>query len=106
MTSFLNNPQRLRPLSRMYAARAPRSGVLLRWRTASESQTLGFNVYRQRNGKLLKLNRTLIPSVFGGTTTGHAYSWLDRHPSGAGTRYRVQAVGLDGNRMWVGSTTA
>jgi len=25
----------------------------------------------------VKLNRALIPSVFGGTTSGHAYSLLD-----------------------------
>jgi hypothetical protein len=81
-----------------------RAGVFVRWRTASESQTLGFNVYRVRQGKLVKLNRALIASVFGGTARGHAYSWLDRTAPRA-TRtlaYRLQAVGLDGTRRWVG----
>jgi hypothetical protein len=77
--------------------------VLVRWRTASEAQTLGFNVYRVRQGKLVKLNRALIPSVFGGTVTGHPYSWLDRRAPRGSTMlaYRLQAVGLDGTRRWV-----
>jgi hypothetical protein len=81
-----------------------RAGVFVRWRTASEGQTLGFNVYRVWRGKLVKLNRALIPSVFGGTVTGHAYSWLDgRAPWGSTTlAYRLQAVGFDGTRRWVG----
>lgn len=84
-----------------------RSGVLLRWRTAQESAVLGFNVYRRQGGKLIKLNRKLIPSVFGGTTAGHAYSWLDRRvPRGNGAlRYRLQSVSLDGSRRWVGAAT-
>jgi uncharacterized protein YkwD len=90
-------------LQRASATRT-RAGVLVRWRTASEGQTLGFNVYRVRQGKLVKLNRALIASVFGGTATGHAYSWLDRGaPRGSTTlAYRLQAVGLDGTRRWVG----
>jgi hypothetical protein len=83
-------------------------GVLLRWRTTHESSVLGFNVYRQHAGRFVRLNRALIPSVFG-ATTGHTYSWLDR-ADGAGriaaVMYRIQAVSLSGQRTWVGSTTA
>jgi hypothetical protein len=43
-----------------------------------ECDLLGFNLYRQQHRKLVKLNRALISSVFSGTPTGHAYSWLDR----------------------------
>jgi hypothetical protein len=49
------------------------SGTRLHWRTASETQTLGLNLYRQQRGKLVKLNRALIPSVFGGTTSGNSF---------------------------------
>ena len=92
---------------RTASATRTRAGVLVHWRTASEMQTLGFNVYRQHHGALLKLNRALIPSVFGGTVAGHAYSWLDRRaPRGSMTlRYRLQAVGLDGTRRWVGGAS-
>ena len=89
-----------------FAATYSRRGVLTRWRTASESGTLGFNLYRKRTGKLRRVNSTLIPSVFGGSASGHAYSWLDRRAlreSGV-LEYRLQAVGLDGTRRWLGAS--
>jgi hypothetical protein len=82
-----------------------RSGIRLHWRTAVENEIIGFNVYRQQRGTLLKLNRTLIPSVFGGTATGHSYSWLDRSAQKGAAKYRLQAVDLDGKRSWVGSAS-
>jgi hypothetical protein len=84
-----------------------RAGVFVRWRSASEGQTLGFNVYRSRNGKLVRLNRSLIPSVFGGTSTGQAYSWLDRRAprASSGMQYRIESVGFDGTRTWVADTS-
>jgi hypothetical protein len=91
------------------AASATRThrGVLVRWRTTSEAQALGFNVYRLSHGMVVKLNRALIPSVFGGTTSGHAYSWLDRRAPRASSplRYRLQSVSLDGTRRWVGGAS-
>lgn len=93
------------------ATRTPR-GVLVRWRTATETQTLGFNVYRlqpgihgQQIGKLMKLNRTLIRSL-GSVARGHAYSWLDRNARGGRVTYRLQAVGRDGTRAWLSSAVA
>jgi calcineurin-like phosphoesterase family protein len=92
-------------LASFSAVRTRAGAVLLRWRMASETRTLGFNIYRQGKGKVVKLNRTLIPSVSGGTATGHAYSRLDRNVPRAGwkLRYRLQAVDLDGTRSWMGS---
>ena len=89
-------------VSSIRAGRTP-GGVVLRWRSASESDLLGFNVYRQSRDKLVKLNRTVIPSVFGGTARGHAYSWLDRGAPAEKATYRLQAVSLSGKRKWVGS---
>jgi CSLREA domain-containing protein len=85
------------------AARTP-SGVLVRWRTATETQTLGFNVYRGRSGALKRLNRALIPSTTGATTRGHAYSFLDRSAPRGKASYRLQAVNRDGSKSWIGST--
>lgn len=87
--------------------RATRAGALLRWRSAQETSVLGFNVFRHKKGRFVKLNRTLIPSVFGGTATGYRYSWLDREAprQARALRYRLQAVSLDGKRSWVGTTT-
>jgi hypothetical protein len=92
---------------RSLAASRRGDGIFIRWRTASEAQILGFALYRQHKGKLAKLNGALIPSVFGGTTSGHAYSWIDRNaPKQRGAlRYRLQSVGLDGSRSWVGAAS-
>jgi hypothetical protein len=94
-------------ISSLAAIRSKR-GVLLRWRTASEAGTLGFNVYRERAGSLVRVNATLIPSVFGGSTSGHTYSWLDRTAPGRGgtLKYRLQTVNLDGTRRWAGAALA
>jgi hypothetical protein len=87
---------------RSLEARTSGGGVLVRWRTATEMGTLGFNVYRGD----VRLNHALIPSVFGGTARGHGYSWLDRTAGGVAARYRLQAVGIDGSRSWLGSARA
>lgn len=81
-------------------------GVLVRWRTASEAQSLGFNLYRAERGRLMKLNRTLIRSAFAGTAAGRPYSWLDRAAPRGSVIYRLQSVSLDGTKSWVGSTAA
>jgi hypothetical protein len=83
------------------------SGVLLHWRTASEAQTLGFNLYRERRGRLEKLNAALIPTASGGTAKGHTYSWLDQSARREATyTYRLQAVNLGGTRAWLGTAVA
>jgi hypothetical protein len=82
--------------------------VSLRWWTASEAGLLGFNVYRVGPGGLVRLNRDLISGAFGASPAGQAYSWLDRgaiRASGV-LRYRLQAVRLDGTRVWLGSATS
>jgi hypothetical protein len=72
-------------------------GVLVRWRTASEVDTLGFNVYRQVNGKSLRVNKRII-LAHGGT-----YSVVDRKATRSrNLRYRIQAVHTDGSRTWFG----
>ena len=92
---------------RVFSASRTSSGTLLRWRTTSKTQTLGFNLYRQQGQKLVKVNRALIASVFGGTTSGHAYSLLDRSARrDVSYTYRLQAVSLSGTRFWLGRAIA
>lgn len=94
-----NTPVELRSFS---ARRTLGGGAVLRWRTASEIDFLGFNVYRQVNGRRVRLNRRLIAAKsLGSGLTGGAYSWRDRArgkkvPSKA--RYVLEAVHLDGTR--------
>jgi mannan endo-1,4-beta-mannosidase len=90
---------------RIHSFFARREGRMtqLRWRTASETGILGFNVYRDHLARRVRLNRTLIPAGEG----DHIYSWRDRRPPrGIGTlTYRLQAVNRDGTRSWVSTTS-
>jgi hypothetical protein len=82
-------------------------GVLLRWRTVSDTGGLGFNVYREVAGIRVKVNQTLLPSVFWGTPHGRAYSFVDRTaPRFGGLRYWIQDVSLNGARAWHGPLIA
>ena len=63
----------------------------------AEAGTLGFTLYRELRGKLVKLNRSLIPAG------AHAYSWLDTRAPAGPVRYRLQAVSSSGVRAWLGS---
>ena len=84
---------------RSFVARRSSRDVLLRWRTASESGLLGFNVYRGRT----RLARALIPAR--GGAGGSSYSYLDRAaPHGRLLRYRLQAVSANGTPVWSATT--
>lgn len=87
------------------AARRADTGVVLRWSTASELQTVGFNLYRQEGGRLVKLNAQLI-AARGESGLGAAYAYVDRKaPRSGPARYRLQAVQLNGARVWLGRTS-
>ena len=91
---------------RSFTADRTLRGVTLRWHTAHETTVVGFNVYRHQRSKLVKVNRTLIPSVSRGTASGHRYSWLDRRATRGDATYRLQAVSLSGKRSWIGTAVA
>lgn len=83
-----------------FAARQAPGSVVLRWSTASELQTVGFNVYRQVGSKLVKLNAK--PIAARGSAGGAAYSLVDRKAPRSGlARYRLQAIQLSGARAWL-----
>lgn len=91
-----------------FTARASNKGVLLEWRSGYEVDNLGFNLYREQNGK-----RTLVnPSIIAGSallvrprtamTAGDSYSWLD--PQGSSDSvYYLEDIDLDGTRSLQGS---
>ena len=80
---------------RSLRATRTRGGVLVRWRTASEVDVLGFNVYRGVRGARVRVNRRLIAAHGAGS-----YSFVDRRAHAG--RYWVQLVNLDGSRSWYG----
>jgi hypothetical protein len=86
---------------RSFSAHRTRPGVLLRWRTASEIDLLGFDVYRLSGGHVLKLNRRLIAAKAPGRSIGAAYRLLDRRArSGRAYTYRLRALSRTGTRSW------
>ena len=75
--------------------------AVVHWRTASEAELVGFNLYREQAGRWARLNRGLIPAA--GHAGGAAHSFLDRGvPRSATGRYRLQAVGIRGSSRWFG----
>jgi hypothetical protein len=86
---------------RSFTAAATRSGVRLSWRTASERDVLGFNVYRVRSGARVRVNRRLIGAR--GSAAGARYSLVDRLAPRGASSYRLQLVNRDGSRSWVGA---
>ncbi len=84
---------------RSFTAGRVSSGVRVAWRTASEVDTLGFNVYREVNGRRVRVNRRLIAAK-----GRSSYSLLDRRASKTKSfRYWIQVVDMDGSRRWYAS---
>lgn len=73
--------------------------------SASPSGILGFEVYRGRATARVRLSRTLLPAVFGGSAGGHAYAFRDIHGR-PGSRYWIRVVRLGGSASWVGPARA
>jgi hypothetical protein len=82
-------------------ATASDRGVLIEWRTGFEIDNLGFNIFRERNGRREKINRGIIAGsaliVGPGTVldAGFSYSWFD--PSGSiDCKYYLTDINLSG----------
>ena len=83
--------------------------VLLQWKTGEEVDNLGFNLYREENGKRTRLN----PQILAGSAlvagpgiemkAGRSYSWWD--DSRQNPRYWLEELGIDGNSVWHGPVT-
>jgi len=84
--------------------------IIIEWQTASEVNTLGFNVYRaiQPAGRRTLLNAELIPSrVAPGSPFGAAYAFVDTPPKLPMVYYYwVEEVSTDGAAMQFGPITA
>ena len=83
-----------------FSARLTKRGVVsLAWRTGSEQQLAGFDVFRRG----VKVNRTLIAAKNGGRARGANYQFVDRFGSTRST-YRLRLVDLNGKRSWFGKS--
>lgn len=87
-----------------FSAHKQGKAVVVRWRSASENDLLGFNVYRARGKALTKLNHALLRAR--GGADGHAYSFRDTKVKAGRTYiYRLQSVSTSGKRTWIGART-
>ena len=82
------------------------TGVVIRWETASEVETAGFNLLRGTTwqGPFTQLNASLIP---GAGTTGeqHDYTWTDTAAKpNVVYYYRIEEVLFDGKRQTLATT--
>ena len=81
-------------------------GNIVRWQTAFEVDTLGFNVARERGGSRDVINATLIPGA--GLSGGgrRDYQIADLGAVGAAAAYWVEEVHFDLSSEWFGPVTA
>jgi hypothetical protein len=83
---------------RSFGAGRSQAGVVVRWRTATEVDTLGFNVFRSVGNHRVRLNARLIAAHGPGR-----YSYADRRaPASRPLVYWLQAVDGAGARTWYG----
>jgi len=76
-------------------------GILLRWRTGTEADLLGFHVYRSRGDTWQRITHSLLAAKR--TVSGASYRFLDRTARrGVAYRYRIKAVHSDGTAAWLG----
>ncbi len=88
----------------LFTASIVTDGVALHWRTESEGDNLGFNVYRSltKDGDYQKLNADLIEGA-GSSSTRHDYSFTDRNVvHGITYWYKLEDVAFDGTRTMHG----
>jgi hypothetical protein len=92
-----------------FAAIRHDEGVVLEWKTGYEVDNLGFNLYREEDGRRARINSTLIggSALFAGArtalTAGKSYLWQDILPEGTGpVQYWLEDVDLNGKSTWHG----
>lgn len=75
--------------------------VRLPWRTGLEVDLVGFDLFRRRGKRVVRLNRLSVPAR--NARAGASYTYVDRFAKRGLAQYRLEAVELDGTRVWAGS---
>jgi len=79
--------------------------VLVKWETALEVDTVGFNLWRSTapNGNYVRVNHSLIPSATPGGTSGSSYSYTDSSVvQGMTYYYKLEELEIGGGTKWYG----
>jgi hypothetical protein len=84
----------------VFTATPADKGVVVKWRTESELNNLGFDVYRSESldGTFIKVNQTRIPGA-GTDGTPHSYRFIDENVEVGNTYYYyIEDISYDGLR--------
>jgi CSLREA domain-containing protein len=76
--------------------------IVLRWKTTTETQIAGFNIYRQgKQGEWKQINAKFRQAKHAGAALGDKYRFIDRKANANKTyRYKIEIVYLDGHSEW------
>ncbi|MEK6405889.1 MAG: C25 family cysteine peptidase [Acidobacteriota bacterium] len=92
-----------------YSANHGRDGkVLLQWETGEEVNNLGFNIYREEDGRRVRVNKSLIVGsglmAKPGTvmTAGRSYLWRTSASKDKDSVYWIEEIDLSGRTVWHG----
>lgn len=77
-----------------FTAKLISNEVVLKWRTESEIENAGFNIYRSEDGEFVKVNDSLIEGA-GTTAIPHEYTYVDEEFED-GSKYAIEFVAFDG----------
>jgi hypothetical protein len=94
------------------ASRHP-NGTLLQWRTEYETDNLGFHIYREVNGRRVRITRHPVPgsALVKGRTydldSGKSYKWRDANPpeSYSDVKYYLEDLDINGHTTLHGPVT-
>ncbi len=82
--------------------------VLIQWRTGTEVDNLGFNIYREQDGRRVRITPQLVAgsALLAGPgaklTSGNSYVWSDTPPNGRPAKYLLEDIDLKGRSAWNG----
>jgi hypothetical protein len=91
-----------------FDAAASASGTVLKWATETEVNHLGFNIYRDKDGKRLQVNQQLITNstlnitIDAALPAGHSYEFIDSSAANDSADYWLEAIDIKGNVSWLG----
>ena len=82
--------------------------VLLQWNSSYEVDNLGFNIYREQDGRRVRITPQLVAgsALLAGPgvklTSGNSYAWSDTPPNGKPAKYLLEDIDLNGKSAWNG----